>query len=185
MKDDNENTEIGRNKERCDEKLPAAKRIISDKPYQIMRHLYGGSDSHLSEEDLDDQTADFLRDMERLGEKLSPLDRKFLDDYNERSKTKPLFNDGAAIYGEDVQSSVFKRIDFPLTDRIYSEIDKAFAQCWNNEIGPGGEVYDGFIEKYVYDALTDKKVLIEYSIVEKIIGIMLDYIKMTGGFLDD
>lgn len=150
-----------------------------------MRLLYGGGGGHLSNEDLDDQTADFLRDMDRLGEKLLPLDREFLDEYTENHKTKPLFNKGVEIYSEDVQSAVFNRIDFRLTDKIYREIDKAFAQCWNNEIGLGGEVYEGFIEKFVYDALIEKKMLIEYSRVEKIVGIMLDYIKMTGGFLKD
>jgi hypothetical protein len=81
--------------------------------------------------------------------------------------------------------AVFNRIDFPLSSKIYKEIDKAFEQCWNKEIGLGGDIYEGFIEKFIFETLVNKKILIEYSRIEKVVEIMMDYIEMTNGFLDE
>jgi hypothetical protein len=96
-----------------------------------------------------------------------------------------LFNNRAIIDRNKVKLAVFNRIDFPLSSKIYKEIDKAFEQCWNKEIGLGGDIYEGFIEKFIFETLVNKKILIEYSRIEKVVEIMMDYIEMTNGFLDE
>lgn len=100
------------------------------------------------------------------------------------NNTRRLFKDGY-INPENVKSAVFNRIKFPLTEKNWNEIDEAFGQCWNDEIGLGGDVYTDFIAQYISNSLTQKKILIEYSRVEKIVEIILDYIKMTGGYMDE
>ena len=99
------------------------------------------------------------------------------------NKTRSLFKNGH-INQDNVKSAVFNRINFPLTNKIWKEIDKAFGRCWNKEIGLGGVVYEDFIVQYIYEALVKKKILFEYSRIDKIVEIILDYIKMTGGFMD-
>ena len=76
------------------------------------------------------------------------------------NKTKYLFNNGDVIDKNKVKLAVFNRIDFLLSRKIYEEIDKAFEHCWNNEIGLGGDIYEGFIEKYIFKALVNKNILI-------------------------
>lgn len=100
------------------------------------------------------------------------------------NKTRRIFKDGN-INRDNVKSAVFNRINFPLTDKIWNEIDKAFGRCWNKKIGLGGDIYEDFIVQYVYEALVKKKILFEYSRIDKIVEIILDYIKMTGGFMDE
>jgi len=101
------------------------------------------------------------------------------------NKTKYLFNNIDVIDRNKVKSAVFGRIDFPLSAKTYKEIDKAFEQCWNKEIGLGGDVCAEFIEEYIFDVLVNKKILLEFSRIEIIVEIILDYIKMTNGFLDE
>jgi len=110
---------------------------------------------------------------------------KLFEGLAKNNKTKYLFNNRAIIDRNKVKLAVFNRIDFPLSSKIYKEIDKAFEQCWNKEIGLGGDIYEGFIEKFIFETLVNKKILIEYSRIEKVVEIMMDYIEMTNGFLDE
>jgi hypothetical protein len=100
------------------------------------------------------------------------------------NNTRRLFKDGY-INPENVKSAVFNRIKFPLSEKIWNQIDEDFGRCWNDEIGLGGDVDADFIAQYIFDSLTQKKILIEYSRVEKIVEIILDYIKMTGGYMNE
>lgn len=97
---------------------------------------------------------------------------------------KPLFKE-RNIDRDTVKSAVFNRIEFPLSNKLWRAIDKSFEKCWNKEIGRGGDVYAEYIAIYIYNSLVSKSLLLDYSKVEKIVEIILDYIKMTGGFLDE
>jgi len=68
---------------------------------------------------------------------------------------------------------------------MWKAIDKSFEKCWNKDIGRGGDVYAEFIVNFIYNSLVNKQILIEYPRIEKIVEIILDYIKMTGGFMDE
>ena len=100
------------------------------------------------------------------------------------SKTKNFSNDGS-IDPIRVKTTVYNRIDFELPEETWVEIDNGFAECWNNEIGIRGWVHEGQIEKFIYNHLKKRNILFEYAKVEQIVKIMLDYIKMTGGYLKE
>lgn len=102
----------------------------------------------------------------------------------EDNPTRFLFKEGT-IDRDTVKSAVFNRIDFPLSNKMWRAIDKSFEKCWNKEIGRGGVVEAEFVVNYIYNSLANKQILIEYPRIEKIVEIILDYIKMTGGFLDE
>jgi len=86
---------------------------------------------------------------------------------------------------EKVKSAVYNRIDFDLSENIWENIDFAFGECWNNEIGLRGWIHEGQIEKYIFKYLQTQKILFEYSKVERIVKIIFDYISISGGYLDD
>ncbi len=100
------------------------------------------------------------------------------------SKTVNFSNEGS-IEAARVKAAVYNRIDFELPEVIWDEIDAAFAECWNNEIGIRGWIDDGQIEHFIYKYLKKRKIIFEYPKVDQIVKVMLDYINMTGGFLKE
>ena len=84
-----------------------------------------------------------------------------------------------------VKIAVYSRIDFALPESFWDEIDNGFRICWNEEIGLRGWIYEGEIEKSIGNYLKNQKILIDDDKIEKIVGIMLDYIEMSGGFLNE
>ena len=96
-----------------------------------------------------------------------------------------LFSNRGEINHQKVKNAVFNRIDFDLPESIWDEIDNGFRICWNEEIGLRGWIYEGEIEKSIGKYLKNQKILIDYDKIEKIVGIMLDYIEMSGGFLNE
>jgi hypothetical protein len=95
------------------------------------------------------------------------------------------FSNEGVINPENVKNAVYSRIDFNLPEDVWDEIDNGFRNVWNIEIGVRGWIYEGAIEKSVYYHLKSCKILIDYEKLEKIVAIILDYIKMSGGFLED
>ena len=95
------------------------------------------------------------------------------------------FSNGGEINPEKVKNAVYNRIDFNLPESVWDEIDNGFRNVWNDEIGLRGWIYEGAIEKSIYYHLKSCKILIDFDKLEKIVGIILDYIKMSGGFLED
>ena len=95
------------------------------------------------------------------------------------------FSNEGEIDPEKVKNAVYNRIDFNLPDNVWDEIDNGFRNVWNEVIGIRGEIYEGEIEKSIYNHLKSRKILIDFDKLEKIVGIILDYIKMSGGFLED
>lgn len=181
----NEDNEIKCENEPAKVQVPPSDHKINNKSFPTFQVLHGGKDNELlDDEELDDETVDLLQNKERYRAVLSPLEREFLEEELENMKIRPLYK-GGGICTEDLQKAVFKCIDFPLTEKMYREIDAAFAECWNKEIGPNGVFYEGFIENYVYRALTGKKILIEYARVAKIVVIMIEIIKMASEIQDD
>lgn len=84
-----------------------------------------------------------------------------------------------------VKMAVYNRIDFELSEEFWEEIDTAFAECWNEVIGYGNDVYKETIVGYIVGHLKRKRIMLSVDKVDRIVGIILDYIKMTGGFLDE
>lgn len=84
-----------------------------------------------------------------------------------------------------VKNAVYSRIDFNLPENVWDEIDNGFRNVWNNKIGLRGWIYEGEIEKSIYNHLKSRKILIDFDKLEKIVGILLDYIKISGGLLED
>jgi hypothetical protein len=84
-----------------------------------------------------------------------------------------------------VKNAVYNRIDFNLPDIIWDKIDTAFGLCWNYEIGLRGDIYLDEIVKFISFYLKDERILFDNERIEIIVDIMLDYISMTGGLLDE
>lgn len=84
-----------------------------------------------------------------------------------------------------VKMAVYNRIDFELSEEFWEEIDTAFAECWNEVIGYGNDVYKETIVGYIVGHLKRKRIMLSVDKVDRIVGIILDYIKMVGGFLDE
>lgn len=76
---------------------------------------------------------------------------------------------------------IFNRIDFELPE----EISFSFVECWSDVIGLRGTVYEYQIESYIYNNLKANRIIFDIEKVVKIVGIMTDYIRMTGGYLDE
>ena len=95
------------------------------------------------------------------------------------------FSNEGEIDPTKVKNAVYSRIDFNLPENVWDEIDSGFRNVWNDEIGLRGWIYEGEIEKSIYNHLKSCKILIDFDIIEKIVGIIFDYIKMLGGFLKD
>ena len=99
-------------------------------------------------------------------------------------KTINFTNEGE-IKSSKVKVAVYSRIDFDLPEDLWDKIDDLFAECWNDVIGLRGAIYENQIEQYIYNGLKKEKIIFPYDKVSKIVGIIFDYIKMTGGFLKE
>lgn len=95
------------------------------------------------------------------------------------------FSNDGEIDPEKVKNAVYSRIDFNLPEDVWDEIDNGFRNVWNNEIGLRGWIYEGVIEKSIHNHLKSCKILIDLEKLEKIVAIILDYIRISGGFLED
>ncbi len=100
----------------------------------------------------------------------------------EMTKTINFSNEGE-INSSRVMAAVYNRIDFELPENIWQEIDLGFAECWNNEIGLRGWIHEGQIESFISKHLKKKRIIFDFEKVERIVGIIFEYIQMTGGFL--
>jgi len=100
------------------------------------------------------------------------------------SKTVQFANSGS-IDGARVKIAVYARIDFDLPVEIWEEIEDSFAYCWNNIIGIRGQINENQLETYVYNHLKAKKYIFEIEKVIIIVGIIDDYLNMTGGYLPE
>jgi len=100
------------------------------------------------------------------------------------SKVVKFSNDGH-IDSDRVKSAVYNRIDFELAEDLWDKIDSLFAQCWNNEIGIRGYVYENQIEEFIYNGLKKENIILPYEKVSKIVSMIYDYISLTGGFLNE
>jgi len=63
------------------------------------------------------------------------------------------FSKSGFISGSRVKAVVYGRIDFELPEAMLEKIEDAFEECWNDVIGIRGWVYEGQIEKFIYDRL--------------------------------
>jgi hypothetical protein len=95
------------------------------------------------------------------------------------------FSNSGEIDPSKVKQAVFSKIDFPLAEDWWDQIEAAFKHSWNVDIGIRGVIYEDQIEKYVYEQLRKNDLLITSDQVSQIIGIMLHYIETSGGYLDE
>ena len=79
---------------------------------------------------------------------------------------------------------VMKNIDFPLSESYWTIISDTFRKIWNDKIGIGGEFYWDEIVSEVYSEFQNRKILISFDRVEKVVNLMLTHIEEVGGFLD-
>jgi len=96
----------------------------------------------------------------------------------------PFSNDGI-IDPQKVKNAVYNRINFELPENIWNKIDTAFAECWNEKIGIGGDVYENQIENYIAKKLKKENTIFDPEKTKQIVKIIYDYIEMTGGFMED
>jgi hypothetical protein len=102
------------------------------------------------------------------------------------SKSKTItFSKSGDIDPEIVKQAVYSQVDFVLPENVWDEIDKAFGECWNNEIGIRGWVHENQIESYIHEHLRKKKILFEYEKIEIITKIIHEHFKKIGAFLDE
>ena len=92
---------------------------------------------------------------------------------------------GGEIDPELVKQAVYSQIDFVLPEHIWDEIDTAFGECWNNEIGIGGWIYENQIETYIYEHLKKMKILFEYEKIEVITEIIFKHFNDIGAYMDE
>jgi predicted nuclease of restriction endonuclease-like RecB superfamily len=95
------------------------------------------------------------------------------------------FSNSGEIDPSKVKQAVFSKIDFPLAEDWWDQIEAAFKHSWNVDIGIRGVIYEDQIEKYVYEQLRKNDLLITSEQVNQIIGIMLHYIETSGGYLEE
>jgi hypothetical protein len=100
------------------------------------------------------------------------------------AKTINYSNEGE-IKSSKVKIAVYNRIDFDLPENLWYKIDNLFAEYWNDIIGLRGVIYENQIEQYVYNGLKKERIIFSYDKVAKIVGIIHDYIKMTGGYIKE
>lgn len=102
----------------------------------------------------------------------------------QKHKVIPFANEGI-IDPPKVKNAVYNRIDFELPEHIWLKIESAFAECWNERIGIGGDVYENQIENYINQKLKEGNTIFDTEKTRQIVKIIYDYIEMSGGFLDD
>ena len=90
-----------------------------------------------------------------------------------------------SIDTDKVKLAVYGRIDYDLPEDIWSLIDDAFGEYWNEVVGFGNEIDETEVVNYIGTCLKKRHVLFQRSRLVQIVNIMFDYIEMTGGFLSD
>jgi predicted nuclease of restriction endonuclease-like RecB superfamily len=70
------------------------------------------------------------------------------------------FSNSGEIDPSKVKQAVFSKIDFPLAEDWWDQIEAAFKHSWNVDIGIRGVIYEDQIEKYVYEQLRKNNLLI-------------------------
>lgn len=84
-----------------------------------------------------------------------------------------------------VKSFIEERLPYFLPEYIWTEIDRAFREKWNEQIGYGGWFYWEEIGDFVYARVVSKRILMSCEQVHEIVDNMLTYIERNGGFLCD
>ena len=79
------------------------------------------------------------------------------------------FSNKGQIDPTKVKVAVYNRIDFELPQNYWEEIDDAFRECWNVEIGIRGWVHERQIEDYIYNHLKIMGIIFEYEKVERVV----------------
>ena len=102
------------------------------------------------------------------------------------SKSKTIiFSKSGEIDPEIVKQAVYSQINFVLPKDIWDEINTAFGECWNNEIGIRGWVHENQIENYIDEHLRKKKILFEYAKIETITKIIHNHLENISAYLDE
>lgn len=84
-----------------------------------------------------------------------------------------------------VKKYIYENIDFELPENQWIDIDSSFSDIWNNKLGIGKEFYWDEISKKVFIQIRNKKILIEFERIDKIVTLMLTFIEENGGFLKE
>ncbi|MDD3723361.1 MAG: hypothetical protein PHW92_12920 [Lutibacter sp.] len=88
------------------------------------------------------------------------------------------------INAKDVEDYVTGIIDFNVTESQWSLIHKYFGEYWNDKLGIGGDIFSNEISEYIYNQISNQKVLINEKNVNTIVDLMLEKIEKDGGFLE-
>lgn len=100
----------------------------------------------------------------------------------EKKKPKPKMPNNVNIIDPYMLIEVvYNEIDFDLDLETWFKIDEGFDICWNEEIGINNWVIERQIQKSVNNYLIKKEIIFDFEKLAIIIGIMLNYIKKTGG----
>jgi hypothetical protein len=112
--------------------------------------------------------------------------KKAMHSKKDEDETKTVcFSKSGEIDPELVKQAVYSQINFVLPEHIWDEINAAFGECWNNEIGIRGWVHENQIENYIHEYLRKKKRLFEYDKIEIITKIIHEHLRKIGAFLDE
>src|SRR5690554_6394619 len=87
------------------------------------------------------------------------------------------------INPELVKKYVFENLE-NLPEIQWNLIESEFSDIWNNKLGRGGYFYWDELTTWIFDALRQKKILIEFVRLDKCVIIILKYIVENGGFLE-
>lgn len=104
-----------------------------------------------------------------------------LIDIHTQGKTKGI--ERKPINPELVKKYVFENLE-NLPEIQWNLIESEFSDIWNNKLGRGGYFYWDELTTWIFDALRQKKILIEFERVDKVVNLILKYIDENGGFLE-
>lgn len=71
-----------------------------------------------------------------------------------------------------------------LSEIQWNLIESEFSDIWNNKLGRGSYFYWDEITTWIFESLRQKKILIEFERVDKVVNLILEYIDENGGFLE-
>ena len=95
----------------------------------------------------------------------------------------PRAQDG--IDSDVVKQVVESHLGHELEPNFWNAFNEAYGRCWNDEIGEGNWFYEGQIEQSVYKQLTEKRMLVSYEYIEKLCGIIYDFLSEVPGAIED
>lgn len=116
---------------------------------------------------------------------LKAMNGEYMPEDDDETEFYRIGSQGGGIDPELVKQAVYSQIDFVLPEHIWDEIDTAFGECWNNEIGIGGWIHENQIETYIYDHLKKMKILFEYEKIEVITEIIFKHFNDIGAYMDE